>query len=52
MELTGSASLGDIISRASSVLASAYKPAEAEGIFDPIQMARSRLYEKLDNGEL
>ena len=46
------ATLGDIISRTSSVLATAYKPAEAEGIFDPLQLARSRMYEKLDNGEL
>lgn len=52
VELTCSASLGNLISRASSVIASAYKPADAEGIFVATQVSRNRLYEKLDDGVL
>jgi UDP-glucose:glycoprotein glucosyltransferase len=50
--LTHRASLGNLVSRASSVIATAYKPADAEGIFVATQAPRSRLYEKLDDGVL
>ncbi|WVW83270.1 hypothetical protein I302_105289 [Kwoniella bestiolae CBS 10118] len=44
--------LSNLISVSSSVIASAYKPDSAEGIFVPTQSARARLYKKLDDGTL
>nr|XP_019013386.1 UDP-glucose:glycoprotein glucosyltransferase [Kwoniella pini CBS 10737]OCF52167.1 UDP-glucose:glycoprotein glucosyltransferase [Kwoniella pini CBS 10737] len=44
--------LSTLLSVTSSVIASAYKPDSAEGIFLPAQAARSRLYRHLDDGVL
>ncbi|WWC85342.1 uncharacterized protein L201_000205 [Kwoniella dendrophila CBS 6074] len=44
--------LANIISMSSSVVASAYAPSSAEGIFVPMQSSRSRSYKKLDDGTL
>nr|XP_018263998.1 UDP-glucose:glycoprotein glucosyltransferase [Kwoniella dejecticola CBS 10117]OBR86156.1 UDP-glucose:glycoprotein glucosyltransferase [Kwoniella dejecticola CBS 10117] len=44
--------LSSLLSIASSVIASSYKPDSAEGIFLPAQVARSRVYTKLDDGTM
>ncbi|KAK6902778.1 hypothetical protein I203_108037 [Kwoniella mangroviensis CBS 8507] len=44
--------LSNLLAVSSSVIASAYKPDSAEGIFVPTQAARARLYKKLDDGTL
>jgi UDP-glucose:glycoprotein glucosyltransferase len=46
------ATLANLISTASSVVASAYAPSDSEGIFTPTQSPRARFYEKLDDGLL
>ncbi|WVQ70245.1 uncharacterized protein L199_008471 [Kwoniella botswanensis] len=44
--------LSNLLAVSSSVIAAAYKPDSAEGIFVPTQVARARLYKKLDDGTL
>lgn len=43
---------GDMVAVASSVVATAYLPQGAEGIWVQQQAGRSRMYEKLDDGEM
>jgi UDP-glucose:glycoprotein glucosyltransferase len=54
LELTHAsrATLANLISTVSSVVASAYAPSDSEGIFTPTQSPRARFYEKLDDGML
>ncbi|WVQ71501.1 hypothetical protein IAR50_001039 [Cryptococcus sp. DSM 104548] len=46
------ATLSNLISKTSSIIASAYKPQDGEGVFLPAQLSRTRIYERLDNGEM
>ena len=40
--------LANLISSASSIVASTYAPSDADGIFTPNAVARNRFYEKTD----
>ncbi|KAK4688056.1 UDP-glucose:glycoprotein glucosyltransferase, partial [Tremellales sp. Uapishka_1] len=42
--------LANLISMASSVVATGYKPSDLEGIFNPLPASRNRFYENLDQG--
>ncbi|ODO11431.1 hypothetical protein I350_00211 [Cryptococcus amylolentus CBS 6273] len=44
--------LANLISKTSSVIASAYKPQDAEGVYSAAQLPRTRIYERLDTGDL
>jgi hypothetical protein len=46
--LTSRPTLADIIATTSSIVASAYAPSDAEGIFTPTPVSRNRFYERTD----